>query len=161
MGGVCFFFSSSIISNYSFILRLFLSDWLLERHRQTGVGPEWKRSVQRQLGDGKPYSRRDNHHGNVPSHLFSCCCLGWFGWFCPWETHITPSIFTAPIFWKNLKNGECRTKASCYLCLRTFLSFCTKNRIRLGYMEKREQRGWNQKETLQFVHEGCIINGSL
>lgn len=57
----------------------------------------------------------------------------------------TPSIFTAPIFRKNLKNGERRTKASCNLCLRTFLSLRHK-RDQVGYMEKREKRGWNQKK---------------
>ncbi len=57
------------------LIPLFLSDWLLERHRQTCVGPEWKCSVQWQLSDGEPDSSRDNHHGNVPSDCFHFCII--------------------------------------------------------------------------------------
>lgn len=78
------------------VIPLFLSDWLLERHRQTCVGPEWKCSVQWQLCDGEPDCGCDNHHGNVPSDCFNfwivCCCL-WFGWLCPSTLAIRLSKF--------------------------------------------------------------------
>lgn len=64
--------------SYLFFFNVFgwfpLSDWLLERHRQTGAGPEWKRSVQWQLRDGKPHCRRDDHHGNVPLRTNCLVC---------------------------------------------------------------------------------------
>lgn len=59
---------SPVSLTFFFYLGLFsLSDWLLEWHRQTGSGPEWKCPVQWQLCDGKPHCRRDDHHGNVTS----------------------------------------------------------------------------------------------
>lgn len=73
------------------------SDWLLEWHRQTGAGPEWKRSVQRQLSDGEPHRRRDDHHGNVPFGP-----TGLFAAVLRWNEGIRPHEVTV----KSLKNVE-------------------------------------------------------
>lgn len=76
----------SFISSFSpFVFLVPIPDRLLERHRQARVGPEWKRSVQWQLGDGEPDCSCDHHHGNVPSDCFqlyivwimcNCQCKG-------------------------------------------------------------------------------------
>lgn len=90
---VCFYRSHSLSLS---VIHLFLSDWLLERHRQTRAGPKWKCSVQWQQCDGEPDRSCDNHHGNVPSDCFNfwivCCCL-WFGWLCPSTLAIRLSKF--------------------------------------------------------------------
>ena len=44
-----------------------LTDWLLERQRQAGAGPERAALVQRQLWHREPHCHRDHHHGNVSS----------------------------------------------------------------------------------------------